>query len=155
MKRAAVLTPPGKRGRGRLDPSYLALIRRFPLRPLRSDRAYDAALVVLDALAVRPEGSLGKGEQDYFETLTLLVDSFDSKCDHEQHRAPAGHSAPLANLKYVMEQSGTTQADLGRLLGSRTLASLILNGRRQLSKAHVRKLATHFQVCPALFLAGE
>ena len=51
-----------------------------------------------------------------------------------------------------MEESGMTQADLGRLLGNRAVASLILNGHRQLSKTHIRKLANHFKVSPALFL---
>ena len=36
--------------------------------------------------------------------------------------------------------------------GSSGLASLILQGKRQLSKAHIRKLAEHFRVSPALFL---
>ena len=45
------------------------------MRPLRCERDYDAAAAVLDNLAVRPEGSLGAGEQDYFDTLTLLVEA--------------------------------------------------------------------------------
>ena len=42
-------------------------------------------------------------------------------------------------------------ADLGRLLGNRGLASLILHGRRTLSKTHIRILADHFQVDPEGF----
>jgi antitoxin component HigA of HigAB toxin-antitoxin module len=45
-----------------------------------------------------------------------------------------------------------TQAELGRLLENRSLASQILNGHRQLSKTHIRKLADHFKVSPAVFL---
>ena len=36
--------------------------------------------------------------------------------------------------------------------GNRTLGAAILNGRRSLSKAHVKKLAGHFKVEPGLFL---
>ena len=54
-----------------------------------------------------------------------------------------------------MQESGMTQADLSRLLGNRALASLILNGRRHLSKRHIRQLADHFKVSPALFLQAE
>jgi antitoxin component HigA of HigAB toxin-antitoxin module len=46
-------------------------------------------------------------------------------------------------------------AELGRLLGNRALASLILNGHRQLSKSHIRKLADYFKVSPALFLQTD
>ena len=130
-------------------PAYLALIDRFPLRPLHSEHDYNTAVAVLDALAVRAEGSLDPGEQDYFETLTMLVEAYDK--EHHDLVGTADRD-PLAMLKYVMNESGMTQAELGRLLGNRALASLILNGHRQLSKTHVRKLATHFKVSPALFL---
>jgi HTH-type transcriptional regulator/antitoxin HigA len=133
---------------GRLTAGYLAMIQSFPLRPLRSEREYDAALSVLDSLAVRPEGSLDPGEQDYFDTLTILVEAYDQ----EHYAAEMKHGDPLAMLKYLMQESGMTQAELGRLLENRSLASQILNGHRQLSKTHIRKLADHFKVSPAVFL---
>lgn len=42
-------------------------------------------------------------------------------------------------------------AHLGRLLGNRSLASQILNGKRGLSKTHIRILADRFHVAPGLF----
>src|SRR5882724_439627 len=43
--------PSGKHpGKDRPSPAYLALIDAFPLRPLRSERDYDAAAALLDAL---------------------------------------------------------------------------------------------------------
>jgi HTH-type transcriptional regulator / antitoxin HigA len=147
MKRTATKARP--RGTCSATPSlaYQALIDVFPLRPLRSEPDYDAAAAILDALAVRPEGSLDRGEQDYFDTLTMLVEAYD-----REHYEDAEPREPVAVLKYLMQESGMTQADLGRLLGNRALASLILNGHRQASKSHIRKLAHHFKVSPALFL---
>ena len=134
--------------KSRLSRDYLSLIERFPLRPLRTEKDYHEALTVLDPLAVRDEGSLSPGEDDYFEALTLLVEAYDR--DHDD---PSwGKQDPLTMVRYIMEESGMTQADLGRLLGNRAVASLILNGHRQLSKTHIRKLANHFKVSPALFL---
>lgn len=135
----------------RPTPAYLVLIGLFPLRPLRSERDYDKAAAVLDNLAVRPEGSLDAGEQDYLDTLTMLVEAYD----REHYAVDAEQRDPLTMLKYLMQESRMTQADLGRLLGNRALASLILNGHRQLSKTHIRKLADHFTVSPALFLDGD
>src|SRR5262249_13986709 len=96
----------------------------------------------------QPEGSLDPGEQDYFDTLTLLVEAYDE----EHHQVATQQLDSLAMLKYLMEENGMRPADLGRLLGNRGLASLILHGRRQLSKTHIRKLAQHFKVSPSLFL---
>lgn len=148
MKRS---TTKPRLGNGRPAPAYLALIDRFPLRPLRSERDYDAAVAVLDALAVRPEGSLDPGEQDYFDTLTILVETYDR--DHDETVNEPGD--PLTTLKYLMQESGMTQAALGRLLGNRALASSILTGQRQLSESHLRKLAGHFKVSPTLFLPAR
>jgi HTH-type transcriptional regulator / antitoxin HigA len=149
MKQTTKARPSGKRhANGRPAAAYLALIEHFPLRPLRSEREYDVAVTVLDALAVRPEGSLERGEQDYFDTLTMLVEAYDQ----EHHDLDTKDCDPLTMLKYLMHESGMAQADLGMLLGNRSLASLILNGHRRLSKSHIRKLADHFKVSPALFL---
>jgi len=137
-----------RRANGRAAEGYLGLIQSFPLRPLRSEQEYDAALTVLDSLAVRPEGSLSAGEQDYFETLTMLVEAYD----HQHYVTETERRDPLAMLNYLMQESGMTQAELGRLLGNRSLASQILLGHRQLSKTHIRKLADHFKVSPGLFL---
>ena len=153
MKHAATEDrPKGRRRMGvRPTPAYLALIDAFPLRPLQSDRDYDAAVEILDNLSVRREGSLDRGEQDYLDTLTMLVESYDR--DHFD--IDSKHCDPLTMLKYLIAESGMTQADLGRLLGNRALASVVLNGRRQLSKSHIRKLANQFKVSPALFLTRE
>jgi len=128
MKQTATKVRSSKKqpANGRPAPVYLTLIHRFPLRPLRNERDYDAAVAVLDTLAVKPEGSLDSGAQDYFDTLTLLVEAYDN----EHQEMDTDERDPLTMLKYLMEESGMTQADLGRLLGNRALASLILNGHR-------------------------
>jgi HTH-type transcriptional regulator/antitoxin HigA len=144
--------PAGKRpAKGRPTPAYLALIDVFPLRPLRSERDYDAAVAVLDTLAVRSESSLDPGEQDYFDTLTMLVEAYDL----DYHDVDTEQREPLTMLKYLMQESGMSQTDLGRLLGNRALASVILNGHRHLSKAPICKLADHFKLSPALFFQAD
>jgi HTH-type transcriptional regulator/antitoxin HigA len=51
-----------------------------------------------------------------------------------------------------MEQRGLRQADLLPVFGSRSVASDVLAGKREPSKAHIRKLADFFHVSPELFL---
>src|ERR1017187_4749966 len=48
---------------GGTDPAYLALIRRFPLRPIRTDAELDAASGVVDELTDRD--NLSPAESDY------------------------------------------------------------------------------------------
>jgi HTH-type transcriptional regulator/antitoxin HigA len=127
---------------------YLDLVRRFPLRPLRSEREHDSAIAVLRSLVTRGEENLRAGELDYVEGLTRFV------VDYEQahHRIALAQLTSLDKLKHLMRESGMTPGDLGRLLGSQPAASLILHGKRQLSKAHMRKLAGRFHVDAGYFL---
>jgi HTH-type transcriptional regulator/antitoxin HigA len=51
-----------------------------------------------------------------------------------------------------MRENGMNTSDLGAVLGSRGLASEVLNGRRGLSKTLIAKLSRRFHIDPALFL---
>ena len=56
-------------------------------------------------------------------------------------------------LAHLLDEHGLTAADLSRLLGgSRNLGAMILRGERNLTLAHLRKLAAHFHVSPEVFL---
>lgn len=128
---------------------YLDLIRRFPLRPIRSDREYDQAVELLDELVGRADDpGLCAGESDYADALGYFIDAY------EKVHFPVGRKlSPVEALWSIMEQTDMNTADLGRLLGSGTgHASLIVNGKRELSKANIRKLAEHFHVSAALFI---
>jgi HTH-type transcriptional regulator/antitoxin HigA len=55
-------------------------------------------------------------------------------------------------IEFLMEQRGLRQADLLPVFGSRSTASDVLNGKREPSKAHIRKLAQFFRLPAELFL---
>jgi HTH-type transcriptional regulator/antitoxin HigA len=55
-------------------------------------------------------------------------------------------------IAFLMEQRDLRQADLLPVFGSRSVASDVLAGKREPSKAHIRKLADFFHVSPELFL---
>lgn len=131
-----------------LSDSYFKLVRRFPLVPIRRERQYDAAIAFLKPLAVRDEDTLDAGEQAYLEALTQFIEAYER--DH--HRIEAARFGPLDALKYLMRENNLRPADLGRILGNRSLATQILRARRALSKAHIVRLADHFKVQPGLFL---
>lgn len=124
---------------------YLALVKRFPLRPLRGEREYDAAAAMLDSLVLR---DLSEGEQDYLQALTRFVEDFDQT----NRQAPGAALSALARLRHLMVENQMTSADLGRVLGSASAASMILHGRRAISKAQLKKLSARFRVDAKLFL---
>lgn len=127
---------------------YLELVLTFPPRPIHDEKHYDRTVAVMNRLAVRDEGTLSDAEQDYLEALTRFVEVYDQR----ELLAGRRKRTPLESLKFLMRESGMSTADLGRLLGNSGLASLIVNGKRGLSKSHIRVLADHFKVDPGLFI---
>jgi HTH-type transcriptional regulator/antitoxin HigA len=55
-------------------------------------------------------------------------------------------------IAFLMDQRELRQADLLPVFGSRSVVSDVLNGKREPSKAHVRKLAEFFHISAEVFL---
>jgi len=128
--------------------TYLELVKRFPLVSIKTEGHYDEAVAFLKKLAIRDEGTLDVGEAAYLDALTLFVEDYQNK----HHCIEARQMTPLEALKYLLDESGMKPADLGRVLGNRSLASQVLKGYRELSKSNIVALAHHFHVGPGLFL---
>lgn len=131
----------------KLDRHYLSLVRQFPLRPIRTKRDLDQAMKLAGQLATYDEGSLPRGEQDYLDTISVLIEDY-------QRRHPVALPAvtPLAMLKHLMEQHDMNISELGRVVGSQSNASLILSGKRAISRRVMQILGEHFGVAPSVFV---
>jgi HTH-type transcriptional regulator/antitoxin HigA len=132
-----------------LDQDYFELIKRLPLRPLRRAREFSAAAAILDELVGRDD--LSEGQRDYLDALVRFVEDYEK----ERLRDKLRKLRPLELLRHLMEENGMSTADLGHVLGSRGLASEVLNRKRGLSKRLIGRLAARFGVDPALFLESD
>ncbi len=94
--------------------------------PLRSEADYEAALDEIEGY-FEHEPKPGTAEADRFDLLALVIE------DYERRRWPIDPPDPVDAIRFGMEAGGHSQADLGRLLGSRQRASEILAGKRPLT----------------------
>lgn len=133
----------------KLDRRYLELVRVFPLRPIRSKRELERAAKIAGHLATYEEGALPPGEQDYLDALTVFIEDFQRR-----HPADLPKVTPLAMLKHLMEAHDMNISDLGRIIGSQSNASLILSGKREISKRVMRLLSQRFGVDPVVFVGA-
>lgn len=132
---------------------YLELVRRFPLRPIRTPAEHHHAGRVLADLIGRADAGLTRGESDYTDVLSQLVGKYDEQHSSIRKDMAAGRrSSPIEILKYLMEEHGMNTISLGKLVGGSGQASMILNGKRELSKANIRTLSAHFHVSAALLI---
>jgi len=112
----------------------------------RNDTEYDAAVAELNRLL----DEVGENTKDpryrLIETLSALVEAYDD----EHHEVPDISGVEM--LRYLMEEHNLVQADLAAELGSQSVASEVLSGKRELNVRQIRKLAERFHVGPAAFL---
>lgn len=122
------------------------LVRLFPPQAIHDEIGYANTQEMIDRLTSIPK--LSTGQSDYLHTLTILFEAYENEHD----RIETCHLSPLDTQRYLLESNRMSASDLGRLLGTRELGPKILNGSRQLSKAHIRILAERFAVDAGLFL---
>jgi HTH-type transcriptional regulator / antitoxin HigA len=131
----------------KVDRRYLNLVRQFPLRPIRSKRNLDRAMKIAGHLATYDEGTLPPGEQDYLDALSVFIEDYQRR-----HSVDMPEVTPLAMLKHLMEQHDMNITELGRVIGSQSNASLILSGKRAISKRVMGLLSEHFGVARGVFV---
>ena len=115
------------------------------LFPIRSDADHARALKEIAAYWDAAEGS---EDEAYMDALATLVDAF------ERRNYPIPSLSPLEMLKFMMEQNGRGQSDLADLIGSRSRASEILSGKRNLTLDQIRLLHVKWRI-PTDLLIGE
>jgi HTH-type transcriptional regulator / antitoxin HigA len=72
--------------------------------------------------------------------------------DFEQRFYKPQNSTPRETLIGLMEMNRLKQADLLSVFGSSGIASEVINGKREISKAHAKALAKFFHTSTDLFL---
>ena len=109
------------------------------IRPIHSEAEYDAALAEIEQYFEKPP-KLGTAEADRFDLLALVIEDYEKK--HWEIEPPN----PVDAICYRMETGGYTQADLGRLLGSRQRASDVLTRKRPLTMQMAWKLHREWDI---------
>lgn len=111
---------------------------------IESDEEFDRLVDVMEKIDRKPNAT--PEERVLSELLAKLIQEYDD------HHYAFPDVPPHRMIAYLMEQRSLRQADLLPVFGSRSVASEVLAGKREPSKAHIRKLAEFFHVSPEVFL---
>jgi HTH-type transcriptional regulator/antitoxin HigA len=113
---------------------------------IETDEEMEQFIEIMEPLSRAIEHGKATPEE---KTLHSLLSTLVKEYDDRAYPLPAGD--PIGLLRFLMEQRNLSAPDLTPVFGARSIASLILNGKRELSKTHIRKLAEFFRLPPALF----
>jgi HTH-type transcriptional regulator/antitoxin HigA len=96
-------------------------------------------------LKLEKKDRLTPKEKEFAELLTVLIEAY------EEEHYPIRAASPVEVLMHLMEANNLKQKDLAPLLGSRSVVSEVLRGKRELNKHHIERLSKRFGVSPAVF----
>lgn len=103
------------------------------IQPIRTEADYKAALQKISVLmASDPAPGTAKG--DRLDILTTLVQAYEAR------HIPIGAPDPVEAIKFRMEQSGLTVKDLEPIIGRSNRVYEVLNRKRPLTLAMIRRL---------------
>ncbi|MGB2621771.1 MAG: helix-turn-helix domain-containing protein [Candidatus Acidiferrum sp.] len=110
---------------------------------ITSERQHQEYLAVLDKLARKERPT--SVEEKYAELLMALIEAYEE----EHHAIP--EAPPVEVLRALMEANDLRQKDLAPILGTESIVSEVLRGKRELNRGQIEKLSKRFRVSPAVF----
>ena len=116
------------------------------IKPIHTKSDYEAALKAADLLV---DSDPGTADGDRLEVLTTLIEAYESS--HFQIPEP---DDPAGVLEFILQTRSLSRKDLIPYLGSKERVSEVLNGKRSLSLAMIRRLHAGLGI-PADLLVGE
>jgi HTH-type transcriptional regulator/antitoxin HigA len=126
--------------------AYARLLTRTLPAPVESEADYARLRAHAEELMERDEQDLSTEEGKLLELLVTLIEQYETR------QYPPREVSPHEMLQHLMEARELTHKDVWPLFGSKGIASEVLNGKRAISKAQAKKLATFFHVSAALFI---
>jgi HTH-type transcriptional regulator / antitoxin HigA len=128
--------------------NYGALLAEVMPAIIENDIEYARMEAVFNAFMDKGEDNLSPDERKLFALIAKLLEDYE-----RETLPPLEKSSPLQTLLFLMEENDLKQKDVVDIFGSQSVASEVLNGKREISKTHARNLAERFNVSPALFIA--
>ena len=120
----------------KLPKSYQALCMLHLPRPIHDRYDYKETMAMANLMAGFEE-KMNEDQRDYFDLLTHLISDYEAV---EQPKR-----SPQERLKHLLYESGLSASKLAGILGlERSVGVRIVNGDRNLTLEHIRKLSKYF-----------
>ncbi len=107
------------------------------IKIIKTEEQYKAYLDRMNEIFHSEEGT---PESEELDLLALVLEKY------EDEHYPIDAPDPIEAIRFMMEQMGIDDNELGLILNSRSRASEILSRKRKLSIAHIRKLTEHLKI---------
>lgn len=129
-----------------IAPIWGNLQQRLGLAPIHSKVQYNRMVQLMNSLV----DEVGGHEKHPLADLLEIVG--DIIAIYEDRHYPIADADPREVLRLLMEQNSLQQKDLAAELGSQSVVSEILGGKRAINARQAKALAARFAISPGAFL---
>lgn len=109
------------------------------VRPIRNEADYAWALREIEPYFLK-EPKVGSRAGDRFEVLATLIEAYENRT------VEVPDASPLDVLRFAIESLGRTQSELADILGSKSRASEVLGGKRNLTTDMIAKISAAWHI---------
>ncbi|MEE9397865.1 MAG: helix-turn-helix domain-containing protein [Methylococcales bacterium] len=120
---------------------------------IKTDKDYEEALEIIEHLFEVANDTIDEPLNDLIDIISKAIEKYESilkdivRFDNEANNI----SQEISVLRVLMEQHNLTVSGFKNEIGSKSLVSMILNGKRNITKEHITKLSKRFGLNPAVF----
>ena len=125
-------------------PEYARLLAQTLPSVIHTEDENERFIATLEKLARRSR-NWSPAEAKLAELLTLLIENFED----QNYKLKA--ATPREVLCELMESNGLKQKDLINVFGAESTVSAVLNGKREMTREHIKRLSSRFHVSPEVF----
>jgi HTH-type transcriptional regulator/antitoxin HigA len=125
-------------------PEYARLLAQTLPSVIHTEGENERFIAALEKLERRSR-NWSLAEAKLAELLTLLIENFED----QNYKLKA--ATPTEVLCELMESNGLKQKDLMDVFGAESTVSAVLNGKREMTREHIKRLSRRFHVSPEVF----
>ena len=120
---------------------------------IKTEQDYQEALETMEHLFTTAEDKKDDPLNDLIEIISRAITKYEAEqedivaFDNEANNT----SQEISVLRVLMSQHNLKLTDFKDEIGSKSLVSMILNGKRNLTKEHIANISTKFNLDPASF----
>ena len=115
--------------------------------PIRNERDYVRMNKLMNAVLEEVGDDENHELADLLDIVSTLVGEYETR-----HHPRLPSAEPREVLKFLMEEHNLKQVDLTDDLGTQSVVSEILAGKREINIRQAKALAKRFRVSPAVFV---
>ncbi len=125
-------------------PEYARLLAQTLPSVIHTEDENERFIATLEKLERRSR-NWSPAEAKLAELLTLLIENFED----QNYKLKA--ATPKEVLCELMESNGLKQKDLVDVFGAESTVSAVLNGKREMTREHIKRLSRRFHISPEVF----